>query len=225
MEIKPIAYIYSDFKEKFGIPRQSGRAKSLTGEIVFVPEYRTDDALRGIEEFSHLWIIFDFSAAHTDKFSPTVRPPRLGGNRRVGVFASRSPYRPNSIGLSSVKLQGVRKTSENGTVLLVSGIDMLDATPIYDIKPYIPYADCHADATGGFSDEFCGYRLSVFIPQELEARVPPEKAAALRECLGDDPRPAYQHDNKRIYKMTFCGFDVNFYVDSDKLYVTDIKKL
>lgn len=223
-QIKPIAYIYTDFSDKFRIPRQSGRVKELCGRIVFEKEYRNEQALRGIEEFSHLWLIFDFSKAHRDTFSPTVRPPRLGGNKRVGVLASRSPFRPNNLGLSCVKLERIEKTATEGDVLVVSGVDILSGTPIYDVKPYIPYADCIKDAKGSYSDEFESYRLNVSFPQELLEMIPQEKQTALINCLADDPRPSYQDDD-RIYSMSFAGFDVSFKVSDDKLTVTDIIKL
>ena len=223
-QIKPIAYIYTDFSDKFGIPRQSGRVKELCGRIVFEKEYRNEQALRGIEEFSHLWLIFDFSKAHRDTFSPTVRPPRLGGNKRVGVFASRSPFRPNNLGLSCVRLERVEKTETEGDGLVVSGVDILSGTPIYDVKPYIPYADCIKDAKGSYSDEFESYRLNVSFPQELLEMIPQEKQSALINCLADDPRPSYQDDD-RIYSMSFAGFDVSFKVSDNILTVTNVIKL
>ncbi len=218
MEIKPIAYIHTDFKEKFGIPRQSGRVKELTAKIVFEPEFSSPDALRGIEGFSHLWLIFDFSLSHTDKFSPTVRPPRLGGNERVGVFASRSPFRPNSLGLSSVKLLAVEK----GQYLLVSGADLLDGTPIYDIKPYLPSSDCHIDAVGGYADEFSDYKLKVIINDGVLDNFPKDKLSALIGCLEDDPRPSYQDDN-RVYGMSFAGFNIKFTVKDKTLTIIECK--
>lgn len=221
--MKPIAHIHSDFSEKFGIPRQSGRAPSLTAKIVFLPEYRNPDALREIEGFSHLWLIFDFSKAHRQGWSPTVRPPRLGGNRRIGVFASRSPFRPNNIGLSSVRLIEVKKTENEGTVLIVSGADLLNGTPIYDIKPYLPYTDCHPDAVGGYAEDFSEYRLEVDFPKHLLNQIPESKRSALIECLADDPRPSYQDDPERIYSMLFADFDIKFKVFDKKLFVTEIK--
>ena len=221
--MEPIAYIKSDFKEKFGIPRQSGRAPSLTAKIVFEPQYRNPDALREIEGFSHLWILFDFSRAHREGFTPTVRPPRLVGNRQVGVFASRSPFRPNNIGLSSVRLVEVLKTDNEGTVLIVSGTDLLNNTPILDIKPYLPYTDCHTDATGGYADEFEDYKLEVEFEKGILEKIPEQKRAAVTECLSDDPRPAYQENDQRIYSMLFCNFDVKFKVSGKKLTVIDIK--
>ncbi len=221
MNIEPIAYIRTDFKEKFGIPRQSGRVKSLTGRIEFVPEYRNPQSLRGILEFSHLWLIFDFSLSHRKKWSPTVRPPRLGGNKRIGVFASRSPFRPNSLGLSCVRLIKTEET-ENGTVLIVGGADLLDNTPIYDIKPYIPYADCHTDAVGSYADENKNHRLTVVCSEEMLLKLPENKRQAVLDCLADDPRPAYQDEPSRVYAMAFSGFDIRFHVSNGVLTVTEI---
>ena len=222
--IKPIARIYTDFHDKFGIPRQSGRAPSLTGRIVFEPEYRNETALRGIEDFSHLWLIFDFSLAHTEGWSPTVRPPRLGGNKRLGVFATRSPFRPNSIGLSSVKLERLEKSKEDGLVLVVSGVDLLNETPIYDIKPYLPYTDCHMDAVGGFGEDFVNYKLDVDFSNELLEIIPEDKRCAVIECLADDPRPAYQDDSNRVYSLCFSEFEIKFKVCLNVLTVIEVKK-
>lgn len=222
--IAPVAFIRTDFKEKFGIPRQSGRAKSLMGQIVFEKQFQNPDALREIEGFSHLWLIFDFSLAHREGFFPTVRPPRLGGNKKVGVFASRSPFRPNSLGLSCVKLEGIRHTENDGDTLLVSGVDLLDGTPIYDIKPYVPMADCVENAKGGYTEETAGHRLKVIFPEELKTRLPADKRQAAIECLTDDPRPSYQED-ARAYTMAFAGFDLTFEVNGDTLFVRDIKIL
>lgn len=219
MNIKPIAYIYTDFKEKFGIPRQSGRVASLAGKIVFESKYRNPDAIRGIEKFSHIWLIFDFSASHREEFSPTVRPPRLGGNERVGVFASRSPFRPNSLGLSCVKLESVREG-----VLYVSGVDMLDGTPIYDIKPYIPYSDCIVEAVGGYTDEIERKRLAVDFPQSLLEIIPEDKRDSIICCLAEDPRPSYQNDANRIYSMKFADYDIHFTVNGDSLKVIGVDK-
>lgn len=221
MEIKPVAYIYTDFEEKFGLPRQSGRVPELLGKVVFEPEYRNSEAIRGIEEFSHLWLVFGFSEAERDKKSLTVRPPRLGGNKRVGVFATRSPYRPNSLGLSCVKLEGIKKDEKNGEVLLVSGIDMLSGTPIYDIKPYIPYADSKPHAKGSFAEEQKEHFLCVNFPENLLEMIPKNKQKALISCLSDDPRPSY-HNDERIYSMKYCGFDVHFKVNNDVLVVTGV---
>ena len=210
--IRPIAHIRTDFKEKFGIPRQSGNAPSLTGRVVFEPEYRNPDALRGIEGFSHLWLIFDFSEAHRTEWSPTVRPPRLGGNQRMGVFATRSPFRPNNIGLSCVRLIGVEKTANDGDVLVVAGADLLDGTPIYDVKPYIPYADCKPDAVGGYTDTVEARHLEVVFPDEWLGMIRTDKRDALIECLAQDPRPSYKEDSERIYSMKFADYDVHFIV-------------
>ena len=223
--IRPIAHIHTDFKEKFGIPRQSGRVPSLLGRIVFLPEFRNPDAIRGIEGFSHLWLIFDFSLAHREEWSPTVRPPRLGGNTRIGVFASRSPFRPNPIGLSSVRLVEVEHTANEGDVLVVSGADLLDGTPIYDIKPYIPFSDSHPDAVGGYADEVKDHRLSVEFPEACLAKVPEEKRQALTDCLAEDPRPSYQDDPTRVYSMRFADLDVHFTVSGGNLTVTSVDKV
>ena len=221
MEI--IARIHTDFPEKFGIPRQSGLVDGLTGRIVFEEKYRNPDALRGIEGFSHLWLIWQFSRAIREEWSPTVKPPRLGGNQRMGVFATRSPFRPNPIGLSCVRLQRVELHTAEGPVLWVAGIDLLDGTPIYDVKPYLPYADCHPEATGGFSQEVMGHRLEVAFPEELLALVPPEKREALREVLAQDPRPGYQHNEPdRRYGVAFAGLDVRFTVEGDVLLVREV---
>ncbi len=222
LSIKPIAHIRSDFKEKFGIPRQSGRAPSLTAEIIFLPAYRREEALRGIEGFSHLWLLFDFSLAHRKEWSATVRPPRLGGNERVGVFASRSPYRPNPIGLSCVRLLGMEKRKDEGYVLIVSGADLLDGTPILDIKPYLPFADCHPEATGGYATEQEGHRLEVVFPEALLDKLPKDKQAGVLECLADDPRPSYQEDETRIYGMRFGSYEIKFFVRAAVLTVTAV---
>ncbi|MBQ8203123.1 MAG: tRNA (N6-threonylcarbamoyladenosine(37)-N6)-methyltransferase TrmO [Clostridia bacterium] len=222
--IEPIAHIKTDFKEKFGIPRQSGKASTAKGIIIFTEKYRNDDALKGIEEYSHLWLIFDFSAAHTKDWSPTVRPPRLGGNKRVGVFATRSPFRPNSIGLSSVRLEEIKKDSKNGSVIIVSGVDLLDGTPIYDIKPYIPYSDCHIDAKGGFADKYADYKLDVVFLDDTDKLLPNETKITLIECLGDDPRPSYKDDGDRVYKMNFADYEIGFKVDNNTLFVISVEK-
>lgn len=221
--IRPIARIRTDFPTKFGVPRQSGRAPSAPGTVVFEPEFRDGSALRGIEGFSHLWLIFDFSEAHREKWSPTVRPPRLGGNTRVGVFASRSPFRPNPLGLSCVRLVAVEKTAADGTVLRVVGADLIDGTPIFDIKPYLPFADSIPDAAGGFADAEAGHRLSVVFPDELAVLIPEPKRAALIECLADDPRPSYQDDD-RVYTMTYAGREVDFTVRGDTLTVVGVRE-
>ena len=222
MIVRPIAHIRTDFKEKFGIPRQSGRVEALQGVIVFAPEYRNPEALRGIEAFSHLWLIFDFSASHRESWSPTVRPPRLGGNTRVGVFASRSPFRPNPIGLSCVRFLGAERTAKEGTVLHVAGVDLLDGTPILDIKPYIPYADCHPEAVGSYADQHRNDRLEVIFPPELLASIPADKRDAAAACLADDPRPSYQDDPERVYSMAFAGTDIHFCVRNGVLTVLGV---
>ena len=222
--MKIIARIRNDFKEKFGIPRQSGILENFESTIIFEPEYRVKEALRGIEGYSHLWLIWEFSEAKRDKFSPTVRPPRLGGNKRMGVFATRSPFRPNPIGLSSVRLLEVRDTKNEGTVLIVSGADLLDGTPIYDIKPYLTFADSHPEATSGFADEVKDYSLEVDFPAELIEKIPPEKRDSLLRLLADDPRPSYISDGERIYTFSFAEYEISFKVDENILTVTDIKK-
>lgn len=218
--IKVIARIRSDFRTKFGVPRQSGLVEALRAEIVFEPEFRNPDALRGIEGFSHLWLVWQFSATVREDWSPTVRPPRLGGNVRMGVFATRSPFRPNPIGLSCVRLEGVEQRAE-GPVLIVSGADLMDGTPIYDIKPYLPYADCKADAAGGFAPQRAE-ELAVEFPPELLARVPEDKRAALTGVLAQDPRPHYQSDPARIYGMSFAGMEVRFRVADGVLTVVEL---
>ena len=218
-----IARIRSDFPTKFGIPRQSGLVGELKATIVFEPEYRNPDALRGLEEFSHIWLIWQFSEAVRDKWSPTVRPPRLGGNARMGVFATRSPFRPNAIGLSCVKLESIQKDPKLGTVLVVSGADLMDGTPILDIKPYLPYADSHPEALGGFTGNVGGKVLKVDFPTELLAQVPEDKREALIGVLSRDPRPSYQHDPNRVYGMAFGGVEVSFSVDGETLTVRSVK--
>ena len=224
VSIKPIARMRSDFATKFGIPRQSGLVEQLRSTIVFEPEFRNDDALRGIEDFSHLWIIWQFSEAVRSGWSPTVRPPRLGGNTRMGVFATRSPFRPNNLGLSSVKLLAVEHTAEYGTVLHVGGADLLDGTPIFDIKPYIPYGDCHPEATGGFTDTAGEFLLEVDFPPALLALLPEDKQQAAIGVLRHDPRPSYQRDPERIYGLTFAGYDIRFSVKEDMLTVRSVEK-
>lgn len=222
--MKTIAKIKTDFKEKFGIPRQSGLAGGLIGRIVFEPEYRNPDAIRGIEGYSHLWLIWSFSKAERKdgSWSPTVRPPRLGGNKKMGVFATRSPYRPNPIGLSSVRLVGIEHSESEGEVLLVEGADLLDGTPIYDIKPYLAFTDSHPDAVCGFADEVKEYALSVDFPSELLAAIPEEKRQGLISLLENDPRPSYQDDG-RIYGMAFSGFEIKFKVSSGTLTVISVE--
>ena len=216
-----IAHIRSDFPTKFGIPRQSGLVEALRATVVFEPEYRNPDALRGIEDFSHLWLIWEFSESVGHPWSPTVRPPRLGGNTRLGVFATRSPFRPNPIGLSCVRLLGTEQTRE-GTVLVVSGADLMDGTPIFDIKPYLPYADAHPEASGGFTEKAGAYLLNVEVAPELLERLPETLRPALLGVLEHDPRPSYQQDTARIYGMRFDRFDVRFTVDGDRLTVREI---
>ena len=222
-ETKIIARIHTDFPTKFGIPRQSGLADELIGEIVFEPEFRVRESLRGIEGFSHLWLIWQFSEAVRDTWSPTVRPPRLGGNKRMGVFATRSPFRPNAIGLSCVKLISVEQSTERGHYLRVAGADLMDGTPILDIKPYLPIADCHPEATSGFAGEREGYSLEVEFPEELACRLSPEKLTALKQVLSQDPRPAYQDDPDRIYGFEFSGHEVKFRVKDGRLYVIELE--
>ena len=222
MEICPIAHIRSDFSEKFGIPRQSGLVEELTAAVVFEPPYRVPDALRGVEGFSHLWLIWEFSQARREGWSPTVRPPRLGGNKRLGVFATRSPFRPNPLGLSCVRLVEVRQDRALGPVLVVAGADLLDGTPIYDIKPYLPYADCKPEAVGGFAAQPKGADLEVDCPDRLLDRVPEGKRAALLAVLAQDPRPQYQDDPNRVYGMAFAGLEVKFQVAGERLTVTEI---
>lgn len=224
-EITAIAYIRTDFSSKFGIPRQSGLVDELEATIVFEPEYRNPDALRGIEEYSHLWLLWQFSECADKEWTPTVRPPRLGGNKRMGVFATRSPFRPNSIGLSSVKLLGIEETENDGCVIKVSGADLLDGTPIFDIKPYLPYVDSHPEASNGFALEEKGAQVNVNFPDELIKIIPEPKREALVSVLAQDPRPAYQDIPDRIYGLEFAGFDVRFTVCNKELNVTEIKKL
>lgn len=219
--MKVIARIRSDFPDKFGIPRQSGLVEQLRATVVFEPEYRNPDALRGIDGFSHLWLIWEFSKTKRESWSPTVRPPRLGGNKRIGVFATRSPFRPNPIGLSSVRLEQVCQDKALGTVLLVSGADLMDGTPIYDIKPYIPYADCHIDAAGGFA-ETERKKLLLQFPPELLERIPQQSREGLLGVLREDPRPSYQQDAERVYGFGFAGREIHFRVDGETLYVCDI---
>ena len=220
--IRPIARIRTEFPEKFGIPRQAGIVDELRGEVVFEPEYRREEALRGLEEFSHLWLIWQFSENLDQGWTPTVRPPRLGGNERRGVFATRSPFRPNALGLSCVRLLGIRRDPELGSVLQVAGADLMDGTPIFDIKPYIPYADCRPEASGGFAPD-PGATLTVVIPEELEAKIPEKKRAALRGVLENDPRPRYQNDPERRYGLSFGGMEIAFRVNGRTLTVTEVE--
>lgn len=221
--MKPIAYIESDFREKFGIPRQSGLA-DLPARIVFEPEYRDPQALRGLEDFSYLWLIWDFSGAHREKWSPTVRPPRLGGNARMGVFATRSPFRPNPIGLSSVRLLSVEQTEDTGPVIWVSGADLMDHTPILDIKPYLAYTDSHPDAGSGFAGAVRFSCLRVCFPLPLMEKIPPEKRKGLMAVLQNDPRPSYQHDPDRVYGFSFANFEIHFRVRGEELTVLSVEE-
>ena len=222
--MRVIARIHSDFSTKFGVPRQSGLVDALESTVVFEPEYRNPDALRGLEDFSHLWLVWVFDKAVRRDWSPTVRPPRLGGNRRMGVLATRSPFRPNPIALSSVKLAGIEQTAEQGPVLHIRGADLMDGTPILDIKPYIPYADAHPEALGGFAAVPAGETLEVIIPPELLEKIPPERREALRGVLAQDPRPHYQDDPERIYGFGFAGMEVRFSVEGSRLTVREISE-
>lgn len=225
VNIQIIARMHSDFPTKFGIPRQSGLVEELESTIVFEPEFRNDDALRGIEGYSHLWIIWQFSQAVRQEWSPTVRPPRLGGNTRMGVFATRSPFRPNNLGLSCVKLIGAERTESNGTVLHVAGADLMDGTPIFDIKPYIPYSDSFPDAAGGFTDTAEDFLLQVDFPQHLLNLLPESKRQAAIGVLSHDPRPSYQRKPDRVYGLNFAGFDIRFTVEEKTLTVCEVVKL
>ncbi len=220
--MKTIARIQTDFPAKFGIPRQSGMSEALKGRIVFEPAYRNVDAIRGLEGYSHLWLIWEFSEAVREGWSPTVRPPRLGGNRRVGVFATRSPYRPNPIGLSSVRLERIEHDTPEGAVLHVSGIDMMNGTPIYDIKPYISYTDSHPDAVNGFTDAIPDELLTVIFPEPLLSHIPVDKREAVQLILANDPRPSYQDDPGRVYGLMFAAWDIRFTVEGDVLTVVDV---
>ena len=224
VNITPIARMHSDFPAKFGIPRQSGLVEALESRIVFEPAFRNPDALRGIEGYSHLWLIWQFSQAVRADWSPTVRPPRLGGNTRMGVFATRSPFRPNSLGLSCVRLLGLEETDRFGTVLRVGGADLMDGTPIFDIKPYIPYSDSHPDALGGFTDGAGDFLLEVDFPAPLLARIPENKRQALLGVLSHDPRPSYQSDPDRVYGLTFAGLDVRFTVRDNHLTIQAVQE-
>ncbi len=221
--MKVIARMYTDFPEKFGIPRQSGLVQELKGRILLEPEYRREDALRGLEGFSHIWLLWEFSQSIQEKWSPTVRPPRLGGNTRLGVFATRSPFRPNPIGLSCVRLDKVQMEKE-GPALYVSGGDLLDGTPIYDIKPYLPYTDAHPEAAGGWAEKVRGHSLEVEIPPRWLLQIPPEYQTALAEVLAQDPRPSYQEDPERVYGMGFAGMEIRFRVSGRHLTVCEVKE-
>lgn len=220
--MNPIGKIYTDLPDKFGVPRQSGLVKDLTGKIVFEPEYSVKEAFEGIEEFSHLWILWEFSENVREKFSPTVRPPKLNGNKRKGVFATRSPFRANPIGLSCVKLEKIEYTKDKGTILYVSGIDMKNETPIYDIKPYITYTDSHPEAIQGFAENYKDYEIEVVFPEHLLDIIPSEKQAGIIGILKQDPRPAYQNDPDRIYGVKYMNFDVHFRVENNILTVIKI---
>jgi len=222
LTLKPIAHIRTDFGTKFGVPRQSGVVEALTARIVFEPEYRNPDALRGLTDFSHLWLIWHFSEVRQEGFSPTVRPPRLGGNTRMGVFATRSPYRPNPIGLSSVKLVGVDYATPEGPVITVAGADLMDGTPIFDIKPYLAYTDAHADAVGGFVQGLTDRSVQVQCDPALLAPLPEDVRHRLLAVLAHDPRPTYQNDPERVYGMDFAGYDVRFTVAEGILTVVEI---
>ena len=223
LECHEIAYAETDFDTKFGVPRQSGRVEALTARIVFLPKYRNPDALRGIEGFSHLWLIFGFSLVEQTEFSPLVRPPRLGGNQKVGVFASRSPFRPNGLGLSLVKIEKIG--IENGApFLLVSGADLVDKTPIFDIKPYLPKTECIPDALGGFASDVYEHKLKVVFLNDLDKVLPQDKLAGIIECLADDPRPAYQDDG-RFYGMVFGDYNIKFHVQDQTLFVNNVEHL
>ena len=216
MEMKVIAHIRSDFPTKFGIPHQSGRIQELKADIIFEPEYRNHEAFRGLEEYTHIWLIWEFSQAVRKEWSPTVRPPRLGGNVR------RSPFRPNPIGLSSVRLESVEFSEKYGPVLHVSGADLMDGTPIYDIKPYLAYVDSHPEAAGGFTDQIQDHKLKVEFPEKLLKKIPEEKREALLAVLANDPRPGYQKDPERKYGMSFGSWDIHFKVDGEQLQVLEV---
>lgn len=219
--MKVIAHIETDFPEKFGIPRQSGLVKELKGKVIFEPEYRNPDAVKGLDGFNYIWLLWQFDGVVRERWSATVKPPRLGGNQRMGVFATRSPFRPNPIGISSVKLDRIELTSK-GPVLYVSGIDLKDQTRIYDIKPYLPYADCHPDAKEGFAHNVKEYHLQVDFPEELLHMLPKEKRSALFKILEQDPRPSYHHDPERKYGMAFDDMDIHFTVDGNRLTVFEV---
>ena len=225
MEIQPIAWFESPFTTKFGIPRQSGLVPELTGRIVFAPEYRQMDAVRGLEDFDYLWLVWEFSANRDAQKSLTVRPPRLGGNQRMGVFATRSPFRPNNLGLSCVRIDRIENNAKSGPVIYVKGADLMDGTPIYDIKPYVAYADAHPDARSGFVDQTEWQPLQVELPKALEKKVPSEQIASLIATLQQDPRPRYHHDPGRIYGMPFLNLDIRFKVANNILTVVEIDNI
>lgn len=221
--MKVIAHIYTDFKTKFGLPRQSGLIEEISGKIVFEKQYRDENAFRGLEDFSHIWLLWEFSQSKRESWSPTVRPPLLGGNKRIGVFATRSPFRPNPIGLSCVRLEKIDFTKDEGPVLYVKGSDLMNGTPIYDIKPYLPYCDSRPDAVGGFTEDLGERRLAVEISEELLGRVPESKGRELLQVLGGDPRPSYQSDPERVYGFSFADMEVKFKVSDSTLTVTEIE--
>lgn len=223
--MKIIGYIHTDFPSKFGIPRQSGLIPELKGKITFEPEFRNPEAFRGLEEFSYIWLLWKFSKSEKQHWSATVKPPRLGGKKRMGVFATRSPYRPNDIGLSSVKLEKITYDGKNGPILHVAGVDLMDGTPIYDIKPYLPYADSHPEATEGFAESVRNKELKVVFPEELLRKYPEEKRPAIIGILKQDPRPAYDTDEARVYGVEFAGYDVRFKVTGDTLVVKELAKI
>lgn len=224
LNMKIIAHIYTDFSEKFGVPRQSGLVGGLTGRIVFEPEYRKAEAFTGLSEYSHLWVLWQFSESIREEWSPTVRPPRLGGNKHMGVFATRSPYRPNPIGLSCVKLDRVCLEGGEGPELFVSGVDMMSGTPVYDIKPYLSYTDSHPEAVCGFADRVKAHELKVLIPGEWEVRIPPEKLPALKEMLSQDIRPGYHREPERVFGVNFAGMNIKFTVEGDVLTVCGVER-
>ncbi len=221
--MKPIAHIKTDFASKFGVPRQSGLIPEAEGKIIFEKKYRNPEAFRGLEDFSHIWLLWQFSEAIREDWSPTVRPPMLGGNKRMGVFATRSPFRPNPIGLSAVKLEKIDFDCKDGPILYVRGSDLMDGTPIYDIKPYLAFADSIETASGGFTENLADRKLEVDFPENLLSKIPKEKQDTLCAVLSDDPRPSYQSDADRIYGFGFAGFEISFTVKDKKLYVTDVK--
>ena len=218
-----IAHLHNDFPTKFGLPRQSGLAKNMLSTIVFEKEYQVPEALRGLDGYSHLWLLGEFHQAKRESWSPTVRPPRLGGNTRMGVFATRSPFRPNPIGLSCVKLEEIKKTAEHGYVLIVSGADLMDGTPIFDIKPYLPYADCHPEATGGFAQDVMGHALKVEFPEEWLEKIPEDRRETLLSILEQDPRPGYQQDPGRIYGFAYGQWEIKFRVEGEILTVCQVE--
>jgi len=223
MELKQIATIHTDFPEKFGIPRQSGLVGQLKGQIILEPAYRNREAFRGLAEYSHIWVLWEFSQAKREKWSPTVKPPRLGGNKRMGVFATRSPFRPNPIGLSSVKLEYVEQHPSLGPVLHLTGADLMDGTPILDIKPYLPHVDSHVEALGSFTEKTKEYFIPVEIPDELLEKVPTDHRAALKKVLEQDPRPSYQNSEERVYGLSFAGMEIKFQVKDEVLHVVGVE--